>query len=118
LYATYPIFAGGDSDENLRCMTYDDTNDLIIVAGKTTSNDFAPAQNDHGYVYALDGQGNWRWGNFFYNVSYAVSTATGCKLSSKKSYMSILGLANSLPIVMILNKEDGSIDKFFTVNTV
>ena len=29
-----------------------------------------------------------------------------------------MGLANSVPIVMILNKEDGSIEKFFTVTTV
>ena len=32
--------------------------------------------------------------------------------------MTILGVANSLPIVMILNKEDGSIEKFFTVTTM
>ena len=55
LYNVYPVFAGGSSDENLRCMAYDDTSDLIISTGKTTSNDFAPAQNDHGFVYALDG---------------------------------------------------------------
>ena len=49
------------------------------------------------------------WGNFFYNVSYAVSTITGCKLSSKQNYVSVLGMANFLPIVMLLNKKDGSI---------
>ena len=114
----FPIFNTGNSDEYLRCLTYDDTSQMIIAAGKTTSNDFAPAQNDHGFIFALDWQGNWRWGNFFYNVSYAVSTVTGCKLSSKKNYMTILGVANSLRIVMILNKEDGSIEKFFTVTTM
>ena len=51
-------------------------------------------------------------------MSYAVSTVTGCKLSSKKNYMTVMGLANSVPIVMILNKEDGSIEKFFSVTTV
>ena len=81
-YKVFPIFAGGSSNEYIRCMTYDNTSDYIIAAGKTTSNDFAPAQNDHGFIYALDSSGNWIWGNFFYNVSYAVSTINGCKMSS------------------------------------
>ena len=75
-------------------MLYDETSDYIIAAGKTNSNNFAPAQNDHGYIFALDSLGNWMWGNFFYNVSYSVSTITGCKLSSDKSYITVLGLAN------------------------
>lgn len=43
MYKVFPIFAGGSSDEYIRCMVYDDTNDLLITAGKTSSNDFAPA---------------------------------------------------------------------------
>lgn len=58
------------------------------------------------------------WGNFFYNVSYAVSDITGCKLSSKNSYITVLGKANSKPIVMILNKIDGSINKFVTIEDI
>lgn len=58
------------------------------------------------------------WGNFFYNVSYAVSTITGCKLSSEKNYITVLGVANSLPVVMLLNKNDGSINTFLTISTV
>ena len=88
------------------------------MAGQTNSNDFAPAQNDHGYIYALDANGNWMWGNFFYNVSYAVSTITGCKMSSANSYVTVFGLANSLPIIMLLNKADGSINTFLTITTV
>lgn len=66
----------------------------------------------------MDGAGNWMWGNFFYNVSYAVSDITGCKLSSKNSYITVLGKANSKPIVMILNKIDGSINKFVTIEDI
>ena len=91
---------------------------MLIAAGKTNSNNFAPAQNDHGYVFALDPEGDWLWGNFFYNVSYAVSTVTGCQLSSKGTYVSIFGIANSLPIVMLLNKKDGAILTFLTIATV
>jgi hypothetical protein len=58
------------------------------------------------------------WGNFFYNVSYAVSTITGCKLSSDKNYITVLGVANSLPVVMLLNKNDGSINTFLTISLV
>jgi hypothetical protein len=112
------VFAGGTSDEYMRCMTYDNTSDYIIAAGKTNSNNFAPAQNDHGYIFALDGSGNWIWGNFFYNVSYAVSTITGCKMSSLSSYVTVLGVSNSLPIIMLLNKADGSINTFLTIETV
>lgn len=97
---------------------YDDTTDFFIAAGKTNSNNFAPAQNDHGYIFATDSTGNWMWGNFFYNVSYAVSTITGCKLSSDKNYITVLGVANSLPIVMLLNKQDGSINTFLTISTI
>mmetsp|Transcript_19662 Transcript_19662/g.14387 ORF Transcript_19662/g.14387 Transcript_19662/m.14387 type:complete len:99 (+) Transcript_19662:309-605(+) len=58
------------------------------------------------------------WGNFFYNVSYAVSSITGCKMSSKNNYISVFGVANSVPIIMLLNKDDGSIDTFLTVSYV
>ena len=58
------------------------------------------------------------WGNFFYNVSYAVSDITGCKLSSQKSYITVIGKANSKPIVMFLNKNDGSINKFITIEHI
>lgn len=58
------------------------------------------------------------WGNFFYNVSYAVSEITGCKLSSKGSFITVLGKANSKPVVMLLNKNDGSINKFWTIEHI
>lgn len=112
------MVAGGINDELINCMLYDEGSDFIITAGKTNSNNFAPAQNDHGYIFALDTKGNWMWGNFFYNVSYAVSTITGCKMSSKNSYLTIFGVANSLPIIMILNKADGSINTFLTIATI
>ncbi len=118
MYKRFPIVAGGSADETVQCMLYDKDSGHIITAGKTNSNNFAPAQNDHGYIFALDTQGNWMWGNFFYNVSYAVSTITGCKMSSKNTYLTIFGVANSLPVIMLLNKEDGSINTFLTVATI
>ena len=63
----FPIVAGGSKDEKTTCTVYDQVNQLIIVTGNTTSDDFAPAANDHAYAYAIDFQGNWVWGKFFYN---------------------------------------------------
>jgi hypothetical protein len=117
-YKRFPIIAGGSSDERIQCLMYDSTKDYMIMGGKTNSNNFAPAQNDHGYIYALDTDGNWMWGNFFYNVSYAVSTITGCKMSSQDTYVTVFGIANSLPVIMLLNKDDGSINTFLTIATV
>lgn len=51
-------------------------------------------------------------------MSYAISSISGCKLSTKKTYLTILGVANSVPVVVLLNKADGSIYKFFTITTV
>ena len=117
-YKQFPVFAGGAKDEFIQCLMHDPTNNFFIAGGKTKSSDFAPAENDHGFVYALNEYGDWMWGNFFYNVSNAVSDVTGCTMSSKNSYLAILGKSNTKPIVMYLNKNDGSINKFITIEPI
>jgi hypothetical protein len=117
-YKIFPVFAGGAKDDFLQVIAYDPTQEYFLAGGKTKSADFAPAENDHGFVYALDKNGNWMWGNFFYNVSYAVSDVTGLKMSSKNNFVTVLGKANSKPIVMFLNKNDGSINKFITIEPI
>ena len=72
-YKMFPIFAGGSKDEEVRSMNVDPETNYIFVGGRTESSNFAPAENPHGYVYAVSAEGNWMWGQFFYNVSYAVS---------------------------------------------
>ena len=92
----WPVYAGGDTgNEDVRCFVYDPKEELIIVGGVTTSEDFAPAANEHGYLYALDLDGNWKWGSFFYNVSYAVSSIDGCQLSSYGSSLAVQAQGNS-----------------------
>lgn len=59
----------------------DPLSNYIFVGGKTESSDFAPAENPHGYVYALSPDGDWMWGQFFYNVSNAVSSIDGIVMS-------------------------------------
>ena len=58
-YKLLPIYAGGSSDERVNCIKYDPLSGLILVGGNTTSDNFAPAANDHGFIFAIDIDGNW-----------------------------------------------------------
>ena len=81
-YKLFPIVSGGSKDEKVSCTIHDPVNNYIIVAGNSTSEDYAPAANNHAFAYAVDFDGNWKWGKFFYNVSYAVSTISGCHMDA------------------------------------
>ena len=63
----FPIMSGGKEDEYISCTFYDKHNDFIIVAGNSTSEDYVPSSKSHGFIYALDMEGNWMWGKFGYN---------------------------------------------------
>ena len=69
----FPIFAGGAKDETVYSLEVDPITSNIFVSGNSLSSNFVPAENSHGYIFSLDLTGNWLWGQFFYNVSYAVS---------------------------------------------
>lgn len=103
----WPVYAGGSQDESVNCFAFDQRNQVVIVGGNTSSPDFAPAASDHGYLVGLDLDGNWLWGNFFYNVSYAVSAISGCQMSSDSNYLAVLGMGNSQPVVMTINTTTG-----------
>ena len=72
-------------------MAYDPTMKYILAGGTSQSANFALAQDNHGFIFALDLSSNWMWGNFFYNVSYAVSEIDGIQMSSKNSYVTVFG---------------------------
>lgn len=109
LYKKFPIFAGGSKDEEVRALEVDPDTNYIYVGGRTESSNFAPAENPHGYVYAVSKDGDWMWGQFFYNVSYAVSQIDGIIMSQNATYINCLGQANNKPIIMNLNKQKGQI---------
>jgi hypothetical protein len=115
-YKMFPIFAGGAKQEDVYTLEVDPVTSNIFVGGRTQSSNFAPAENPHGYVYAISPEGNWLWGQFFYNVSYAVSSIDGIRLSQNGTYLNILGQANNKPIIMNLNKAKGQIQKFYTLD--
>ena len=94
-YKQLPIFVGGASDEYVNCLVYDPKTDMIVFGGNTTSANFAPAQNEHGFLVGIDLDGNWIWGKFFYNVSYAISTVSGCSFSSDGSSLTTYVISNN-----------------------
>ena len=61
-----PVYAGGSGEEKVNCFQFDPINQLFIVGGLTRSGeDFAPTEDDHGFLYAIDYFGNWQWGKYF-----------------------------------------------------
>ena len=85
------------------------------MGGNTTSEDFAPSKSSHGFMFALDLDGNWKWGNFFYNVSYAVTQISGCQMASDGKSISVLGLGNTQPVLMSMNTKDGTFQSFISL---
>ncbi len=61
-YKKFPIFAGGWKKEVVNTMNVDPDTNMIYVGGITESSNFAPAENPHGYVYAVSQDGDWIWG--------------------------------------------------------
>ena len=90
--------------------------ELIIVGGTTTSEDFGPSTSQHGYMFALDLEGNWKWGNYFYNKAVAVSSIDGCQIASNGESLAVTGMSNSKPILMDINTVDGKFNKYISLN--
>jgi len=113
----FPISSGGSKDEKVSCTVYDEKNKLIIVAGNSTSEDYVPAANDHGFAYAIDLDGNWKWGKFFYNVSFAISTVSGCQMDANNNLL-MFGLGDQKPVIMELDPLDATIIAFTSLDKV
>jgi len=113
----FPITSGGSKDEKVSCTFHDKVNDLIIMAGNSTSEDYAPAANDHAFAYAVDMEGNWKWGKFFYNVSFAISTISGCSVDANGNSV-MLGQGNSVPLIMEMSLKDGQVLKFVSFDKI
>lgn len=98
-------------------MDFIDSHGLILVAGNTTSDDYAPAASDHAYMFAVDLEGNWVWGNFFYNTSLALQTISGCTKAVSGNPL-LLGMGNSLPVIMEVGMTQGEIIKFLSLEKI
>ena len=69
-------------------------------------------------MFALDLSGNWKWGSFFYNVSYAISSIDGCQLASDGESLAVSGIGNAQPLLMDINTDDGSFNKFISLDYI
>ena len=74
------ITAGGSRDDVASCLVYDPATELIIVGGTTRSSDFGPANSPYGFLFAVNMQGDWTWGNYYKNFTDAVTEITGCSM--------------------------------------
>jgi hypothetical protein len=90
---------------------------LIIVAGNTTSDDYGPAPSDHAFAYAIDMDGNWKWGKFFYNVSFAIQTISGCSMDAE-GHGVFFGLGNNVPVVFTMTLYDGNVNNFLNLEKI
>ena len=58
---------GGSFDEEVRCLIFDSNTQLLVVGGITRSHDYGPSLSPHGFLYAVDLDGNLAWGNYYNN---------------------------------------------------
>ena len=114
-YKKFPVFAGGSKNELVNTFTVDPISNQIFVGGISESSDFAPAENPHGFIYAISEEGDWMWGHFFYNISDSISSIDGIAMSQKNTYITCIGQAKNVPIIMTLSKEKGLLLKFYSV---
>ena len=111
---TYPVTSGGSRDEEGKCMVYDPNAQVIIMGGVTRSNNYGPSMSPHGFLYALDLDGNWMWGNYYYNRTNVVEF-TGCALASDGSSVIVQGRSFNQTVLMILDSTDGSVVNFYSL---
>lgn len=93
----------------------DKSRSYIITAGWTTSEKYVPSVNPpHAYMYAVDLDGNWQWGKFYYNQSISINSITGCHLNDAGMILTT-GLSDPTaikPYIMEVNPENGKVEHF------
>jgi len=97
-----PVISGGSGDETVNCMVFDPVHEYFIVGGQTKSSDYGPATSKHGFLYAVDLDGTWIWGRYYYNTS-SISDVTGCTLSSDQKEVVVLATGYKKPVYMIVD---------------
>ena len=69
----------------------------MIVGGVTTSEDFGPSVGSHGFIYALDLDSNWKWGNYFTEneTETPITQIEGCQMSSNGDSLAVVGMSGA-----------------------
>ena len=111
-----PLTVGGSRDDVARCLVHDPVQKLIIVGGLTKSNDFGPSNTDHGFLYAINFEGDWVWGNYFRNTTgEEIREISGCELSTDGSQMVILGTTREQVIMGVVNTTNGRMNNLYSL---
>ena len=110
-----PVIVGGSKDEMPRCVVFDPANNLVIVGGITRSSDFGPANSPYGFLYAINLEGEWTWGNYFQNFTSNLSEITGCQLSSDGKSVVILGKSKEQVVMAVVNGTNGYITNLYSL---
>lgn len=112
----FPLTLGGYNGNDLvSCTLNFKEHNIILVAGNSTSDDFGPSSESHGYVSAVDIEGNVMWGHYFTNNSASVSTISGCFKNSEGTAV-FMGMSNEIPVIFEVNPKTGLIQKFVTLD--
>ena len=114
LLNTFPVTSGGTRDEQGNCLVYDPNTQVMIMGGVTRSGDYGPSNAPHGFLYAIDLEGNWVWGNYYYNRTNVVEF-TGCTLASDGSSVIVQGRSFNQTVMMILDSTDGTAVNFYSL---
>ena len=114
LRKTFPVVSGGDAEEVVNCMVHDPVNEKILVGGYTRSDDYGPASTRHGFLYAVDFEGDWAWGRYYYNTT-SISSITGCSLSSDGTQVVVAATGYQQPVFMVIDTTDGEVDEFYSL---
>ena len=110
-----PITVGGSRDDQANCIVYDPATKLIITGGTTRSSDFGPANTDYGFLYAVNLNGDWAWGNYFLNQTESFQQVTACKMSSNGQQVVILGTTQSQIAMAVVNATTGKITNLYSL---
>ena len=110
----FPVTTGGTFDEEVRCLIYDSNTSLIIVGGITRSNDYGPSLAPHGFLYAVDLDGNLAWGNY-YNNKTNIQAFTGCSMSSDGSELVMQAKSYRQTVMMIIDSSNGDVVNFYSL---
>lgn len=80
-----PVTVGGARDDVANCLVHftskkNATHEehSLIVGGTTRSSDFGPANSPYGFLYSVNLDGDWTWGNYFKYNSGNIREITGC----------------------------------------
>ena len=86
------------------------------MGGTTRSSDFGPATSPYGFLYAINLEGDWKWGHYFRNFTGNINQITGCSLSTDKTQVIVLGTTKDQVVTAVVNTTTGRIANLYSLS--